>query len=150
MGLILIAVCACLADLMTKKYVEAQFREGETRALFGGRLRFRKVHNKGFALGLLKDKPQTVRRITALVVILFVIRLLRAVSGKKSRAAGAGLALVIGGGLANWYDRFHQGYVTDFINVNIGRLRFLKKIFFNLADCFIVIGGILVLFSKKD
>ena len=150
MGLILIAVGACLIDLMAKKYVEARFEEGETRSFFEGKLRFRKVHNKGLALGFLKDKPAVVKRITAAAVLLFVIRLFRAVRGKRNRVGKAGLALIIGGGLSNWYDRFHQGYVTDFINLNIKKLRFLKKIFFNLADCFIVIGALLVLFSKKD
>ena len=55
---VLIAVLIFLFDLMAKKYVEANVGDGEEKELFDGRLKVRKVHNRGLAMGLLKKWPE--------------------------------------------------------------------------------------------
>jgi len=50
------------------------------------------------------------------------------------------LSLILGGGLGNVLDRlFRQGYVRDFVNVGVGRLR---TGVFNLADLCLMAGVI--------
>ena len=52
------------------------------------------------------------------------------------------LGIVLGGTLGNFTDRLRQGYVTDFVSVGVGNVRFPT---FNVADSSIVVGiGILV------
>lgn len=52
------------------------------------------------------------------------------------------LAAIYGGGLGNVIDRIRLGYVVDMIDVD-----FMKFAVFNVADCFIVCGSILLMFS---
>jgi signal peptidase II len=60
----------------------------------------------------------------------------------RSRLAGIGLGLALGGAIGNLYDRlrFPSG-VVDFIDVGIGTHRFYV---FNVADVGITIGGIIL------
>ena len=52
--------------------------------------------------------------------------------------------MILGGAFGNLYDRLTDGAVVDFINLNpMGFFTFT----FNLADSFITIGMILILFS---
>ena len=68
---------------------------------------------------------------------------------KASREFSGGLkcisfTLILGGAFGNLYDRLVSGAVVDFVNINpMGFFPFT----FNLADSFITIGMILVLFS---
>jgi len=55
--------------------------------------------------------------------------------------------MIIGGALGNYIDRLIRGYVVDFIDFRIWPV-------FNVADIFVVVGGILLILSailvKKD
>ena len=51
MVFIIIILAVFLGDLLLKKYVEAKLPEGEERTLFRGKIRIRKYHNSGIALG---------------------------------------------------------------------------------------------------
>lgn len=142
---VLIALIVFLADLMAKKYVEANLKDGEEKKILGGRVEVRKVHNRGFALGFLHKKPEVVKNLTSLVLVCFAIR---ALVGKKNGAEKTGYALLLGGSLSNWYDRFHQGWVTDYLHVPT-RLSGKNKVFFNLGDCAIFLGGLLTCFHTS-
>ena len=53
-------------------------------------------------------------------------------------------SLILGGALGNLYDRLLSGAVVDFININpMGFFPYT----FNLADSFITIGMVFILFS---
>ena len=55
-------------------------------------------------------------------------------------------SMIIGGGIGNMIDRIARGYVIDFIDV-----QFVDFYFFNIADCFVVIGcGLLILYLVTD
>ena len=149
MVFLFIAAGVCLIDQIIKKFVETRFGDGEERTIAGGRIRLRKVHNRGFALGLLKERSDLVRFGTAFVTAFFGVRFLITAFGKGRKAGKAGLALLIGGGLSNLIDRLTQGSVTDYLNIRT-KLPVLKKLYFNLADVMIVLGSLLVFFSKKD
>jgi len=59
------------------------------------------------------------------------------------------LFFIMSGGIGNLIDRIRLGYVVDFIDVRI-----INYPVFNVADCFVVIGAILlcgaILFSKEQ
>ena len=52
------------------------------------------------------------------------------------------LAAIYGGGLGNVIDRIRLGYVVDMVDVD-----FMEFAVFNVADCFIVCGSILLMIS---
>ena len=49
------------------------------------------------------------------------------------------ICLIAGGALGNFADRVTRGYVVDMIDVNL-----FNYPVFNVADCFIVVGAILM------
>ena len=48
--------------------------------------------------------------------------------------------LIVAGGIGNFIDRLIHGYVVDFIEV-----LFFEFPVFNVADCFVVVGSVLLL-----
>ena len=55
-----------------------------------------------------------------------------------------GLSLVLGGGVANFIDRYDDGSVTDFIILHYENIYFPAV--FNIADLAISIGAIFIIF----
>ncbi|MBR2189050.1 MAG: signal peptidase II [Eubacterium sp.] len=145
---IVIVLAVFSADMMLKRYVEANLKDHEIREYADGRVRVQKVHNPGMLLGAFKDKPKLIRRVTGAVLAVAAVRLVTALFSKKRRLGKTALAFVVGGALSNWFDHFHQGYVVDYVNVRVP-LRFLRKVYFNLADFFIALGAVLALFSDR-
>lgn len=137
-----------LADLMIKKYVEANMEEGSVRTLFGKRILLRIFHNDGIALGKLADHQEEVRKATfgAMLGIALYYVLLLFKKGNSVRKLG--LSVFLGGALCNWFDRFHQKTVTDYFSFNV-KWKKLRNVVFNLSDFFIVAGLLLALVGKK-
>jgi signal peptidase II len=53
--------------------------------------------------------------------------------------------MIIGGALGNILDRIPDGYVTDFLHLNVNKFSFF---IFNPADAFISIGAILLIYLE--
>ncbi len=120
-----------LLDQLTKAIiVEARiFR----LTLIPGFLWLEKASNSGIAFGMLSSYSNQVT-IIDVVVIVFLAIFYRRFSTTQKVAIG----MIIGGALGNLVDRIRFGRVVDFI-----RMRYYPAIF-NIADTFIVIGGILI------
>lgn len=99
----------------------------------------RYAENTGVAFSLLDGGGAAVTILTALLVVA-VTAWLVARPEDQSRGMRAGLWMVVGGGFGNLYDRVFYGHVIDFID-----LEFMRFAVFNVADIFIVCGGILAL-----
>jgi signal peptidase II len=141
---VILLLSVFLGDFLLKKYVEARLPEGEEKKILGGRILIRKVHNRGIALGALADRPVMVRRGTlgliGALAVYFVVLLCR----KGNAVRKTGVALLLGGALCNWYDRFHQGCVTDYFSFQV-KWKKLKRLVFNLSDICIFAGMLLTL-----
>lgn len=62
----------------------------------------------------------------------------------------AALAMILGGGASNLYDRVKKGHVVDYFSFKT-RSRRLSGIIFNVSDFFVFAGALLlVLFGKKE
>ena len=57
----------------------------------------------------------------------------------QCKAKKLGLALTIGGGMSNWYDRHKRGYVTDYVSFRFGPEKF-RRLVFNVSDFCIFFG----------
>lgn len=146
---IIILLAVFLGDLMLKKYVEAKLPEGEERSLFGGRICLRKIHNSGIAFGGLSEYPELVRKGTLGFIGLLLVSYVVLLGHKGSNGKKLGMSLLLGGALCNWFDRFHQGYVTDYFSFR-GKCKKLRNLFFNLSDICIFLGILLNLFSRGE
>jgi signal peptidase II len=142
--LVLIATAAVvfLADQLTKALVVANVAASEQIELLGGVVQIWNVRNRGAAFSLFQGEIALFLVVTvlALAMIVYFHRSLR----DRSLWLQALLGVILGGTLGNLVDRLRQGYVTDFVSVGIGDLRWPT---FNVADSSIVVGiGLLVLY----
>ncbi len=90
--------------------------------------------NYGAVFGLGKNYGDFLIFFIALFVILFFFKKNKFAQNQKNLI---GFLLLFAGGISNLIDRIFRGYVFDYI--------FIKTAVFNLADLFILLGGIILL-----
>jgi signal peptidase II len=133
-------------DHAVKHAARAVLGDGATHEFAGEIVRFQLAFNSGGFLSLGERLPAALRDAFFLVAAPLGVTLLAASAFRgaaRSRAALAGLALLCGGGLANWLDRLlNAGAVTDFVSLGLGSLR---TGIFNVADVAIMAGAALLL-----
>jgi signal peptidase II len=128
-------------DHATKQAAMAWLTPGDPISLLGDALRFELVRNPGAFLSLGSQLDPGVRDLLFLGLAPLALLVLVAWFVRTRTTAPpqiVGLALVAGGGLANWIDRMmHAGAVTDFMSLGVGPLR---SGIFNVADLWIGFG----------
>ena len=109
--------------------------EEEYKDLLEGSIKY--VGNDGVAWGFLAIGKWWLVVLCAVILILigFIIYKTKPQNLLEKISYG----MVIGGALGNVYDRIAHGFVIDFIDV-----QFMEFAVFNIADCFIVVGSILL------
>ncbi len=94
--------------------------------------------NEGLALGINSNNGVNI----AIVLVVFAL-IFNFVYNQKDKLVGRtiwAVSLVISGGLGNFIDRIFKGGVVDFIKIGNFPI-------FNLADCFLVVGWLLLIFD---
>lgn len=114
----------------------------EPRAVAGHFLRFTLVENPGMAFSLQVSHPvffSVFGVLAAFVVLILLLKLRHA-----PFVVRLGLALVLGGAVGNLTDRFAQGGVVDFIEIDIV---VVSLPVFNLADAAVTLGMIMLVLA---
>jgi signal peptidase II len=127
-------VSAC--DYLSKDWIRQNFAIGESRDILGSFLRFTHWSNTGASFGILQGAAPYLALISVGCVLLSIL-----IYPKLKRSGSLGvvsMGLIAGGALGNLLDRVRFGSVTDFIS-----LSFFPPVF-NVADCAIVIGAVLM------
>ena len=146
---IFVAIAIFVADFFIKSKVDRDEQLGRQRLILKDRIIIRKYYNKGAMLNFLEKWPKLLRIVCGLVMICVCI-VFFAVLGKKGKAGlKLGLAMVIGGGASNLFDRLTQGHVIDYFSLNCKWER-LRRIIFNISDWFIFLGTILVAIFHRE
>ena len=140
--LLLTALVILLGDQLTKGLVVANVAIGERVGVIGDLVQVWHAQNRGAAFSLLQGGSILflVVSVLSLGMVVYFHRNLRERGWWVHLVLGA----ILGGTLGNFVDRLRQGYVTDWISIGIGDLRWPT---FNVADSSIVLGiGVLVLY----
>ncbi len=126
------------ADQLTKWLAVMQLQGADPITVIPGVLSFAYTENTGAAWSMFSGQRWLLVGVTSLMIIGLLAVIL---SGRYRRCVMAliGGSLVIAGGVGNLIDRLYRGYVVDFI-----RTDFMSFPIFNLADCFVVIGAIML------
>ncbi|SDL33295.1 signal peptidase II [Streptomyces indicus] len=133
-GLLALAAALAVADLGLKAWAEQTLPGSPTE---GGPLDLQLAFNTGVAFSFAAHAPAwTVVAVTGLITLAVAAALWRT-APKASRLWGGALAVVLGGAVANLIDRAPDGRVTDYLHTGWWPT-------FNLADVFIVCGGLLL------
>jgi signal peptidase II len=139
-----------IADQMTKALVVSNIPVGARTDLLGDLVQIWHAQNRGAAFSLLQDS-QLLFLVVSAVALATIAYFYRSLHG-RSLWLYAILGLVLGGTLGNLTDRIRQQYVTDFVSVGVGDLRWPT---FNVADSSIVVGilsiiVLLAVFERGD
>lgn len=154
-ALVVSVIAACVAvDQLTKLLAKATLAGYAPMSFLGDIFRLQYAENPGAILSLGAFLPEQARFAVFVVFVgLVLAAMLVAALGKWSFSPVelVGFALIVGGGASNLADRIrHDGLVTDFMNLGLGRLR---TGIFNVADMAILAGAGLLLwyefFGKK-
>ena len=148
LALFFIGSCICiLLDQLSKYFVYASLRFSESIPIIKGLFQFTYCENRGAAFGVLQNQIWLFVLITIIVigsVLFFMVK-----KKPKSKLLVISLTLLTGGAIGNFIDRIFRGFVVDFIETT-----FIDFPIFNVADCFVVVGAILlalyILFFSPD
>ena len=131
----LTALVILASDQLTKAMVVAALPLRGRAEVIGDFVVLWHVRNEGAAFSLFQGGQVLFLLVTvlALAMIVYFHRTFRG----RSVGVHVILGLILGGTLGNLVDRVRLGYVTDFVSVGIGDLRWPT---FNVADSSIVVG----------
>lgn len=138
-----------LIDFFLKKYVDRKYARKVQHPRLKNKISIEKFYNEGATLNLLAKRPKLMTAIhTGVMVVLAVLYaiLLRKPGKEKTKV---GMALVLGGGLSNLYDRYTKKHVVDYVRFQFGP-KWLRKIIFNVSDFFIFIGAIFAVLAGEE
>ncbi len=138
----LLIVSIIVLDLYTKSLVSGI----DNTVILNSFIKLHKITNYGIAFSLF-DGLQDSGRMLLSVVIFIILTLVTYelyMNLKSSVNYLLGLSLVLGGGVANFIDRYDDGSVTDFIILHYENIYFPAV--FNIADLSISIGAIFIIF----
>ena len=136
-------------DQISKIWVRNNFESYSEKSIIGDLFTLIKVENTGAFLGMgseLSEIPRILLLIIFPVVVLISITLYTYIDKTLDKLSIIGFSLIIGGGIANIFDRIVFGSVTDFLYVNLGGI--FKTGIFNIADLSVTTGMILILISS--
>lgn len=112
-------------------------------------LNFRYGENRGINFGLLDGESVLARWVLiGLAVAICVAVFIWARRSALDPAGQAAAGLLIGGAMANVLDRVIFGFVLDFLNMSCCGIN--NPFVFNLADVFIFIGALGLVFLAPD
>ena len=138
----LLIISIIVLDLYTKSLVSGQ----NNTVVLSSFIKLHTINNYGIAFSLfdgLQDGGRMLLSIVIFIILIFVTyELYKNLNAPISYSLG--LSLVLGGGIANFIDRFDNGSVTDFIILHYENIYFPAV--FNIADLSISIGAIYIIF----
>ena len=144
----LLCLALVIFDQLMKQIVISSFNLGESMVI-NSYLSWTYIHNTGAAFSILSGGG-TIQKAFLLAVSLFVSVMVMVWIHKTpaiNRQRIFGQFILLSGALGNLLDRAHYGYVVDFIDVHYQNYYWPV---FNVADGFIFIGVILLLFERRQ
>lgn len=141
----LIIVGVFAVDRITKIAVTAAMSPHESINVISGLFSITYIRNTGAAFSIFSSHTGMLAAVTAVLAVAGLVFIAKKRDGNRLMLVS--VAMIIGGGIGNLFDRMVHGYVVDMFD-----LRWFAV--FNAADVFVVTGCILlciyVLFWDKD
>jgi signal peptidase II len=132
-------------DQVSKEVVRAKIPEGKVVEVLSNYFVLLKVENTGAFLGLGDQFTGVLGMVFLLGIPLALLLGMLAyvfLDEKMDRGTLIAISSIIGGGIANLYDRFIYGSVTDFMHID---LEFVRSGIFNAADLSITFGFLYII-----
>lgn len=136
-------------DQISKFIVRAKIAQNEIIQLIGDTFIMTKVENSGAFLGMGSDLSPTLKWILLLilpVIVLGGVVYYILTNRTLDRLSLIAFSCIVGGGIANVFDRFMYGSVTDFFHIDLGGV--FRTGIFNVADMSVSFGMILLVIAS--
>jgi signal peptidase II len=133
-------------DRWSKWLVDANIGAADSRTVIPGLFNIVRSQNPGVAFGMFAESTSHSRTPVLVGLSVIAVLVLAAMLWRIDRLdtpSAAGLALIFGGAVGNFFDRVRVGSVTDFLDFYTGTHHWYT---FNVADASICTGaGLLIL-----
>ncbi|MCB0470774.1 MAG: signal peptidase II, partial [Flavobacteriaceae bacterium] len=119
----LLIIFNIVIDRVSKLFVEAKMNLGQEIELIGHKFILKYVKNEGAFLGMGSDLNPTLRILLLLVLPIAVLAYVTYYILKTKdmdKLSLIAFCCIIGGGIANVFDRLAYGEVTDFFFIDLG------------------------------
>ena len=111
----ILAILAVLGiDLSSKEWAEKNLPLNKKREIVKDHLYFWHIKNRGIAYNRFSGRRKGILLATGALLAFYGGLLVRILRGKGERRLALPLALTLGGGAANFWERLRKGRVTDF------------------------------------
>lgn len=135
---IIIIILGLILDRVSKIYAVNNFIENPIEGPF---INLTYLENRGAAFGILQDKRNFFLIITIAIVCYLLYYFYKSYKTNPT-ILNTALAMIISGALGNFYDRFVNGFVVDFLEFS-----FFSFPVFNVADIFVTLGcGLMIVY----
>ncbi|HPF97094.1 MAG: signal peptidase II [Flavobacteriaceae bacterium] len=145
----LLIIFNIVIDRVSKLFVEAKMNLGQEIELIGHKFILKYVKNEGAFLGMGSDLNPTLRILLLLVlpvVVLAYVTYYILKNKDMDKLSLIAFCCIIGGGIANVFDRLAYGEVTDFFFIDLGGV--FRTGIFNVADMSVTFGLLALILSN--
>lgn len=133
----IIAILAVILDQVSKYIVVQNIELRGSVPFIDGVMSFYHTRNTGAAFSMFSESRWVFMVFSAVSMAIIIYLLVK--EYKRHILLNISLAMILGGGIGNMIDRVRLGYVVDFF-----RTEFIDFAIFNVADCFITVGAVLL------
>ena len=143
----IIAVILIILDQLSKFATIKWLKPIGTITVIEGIFDLNYVENRGAAFGIMQNQRWIFIGLTIIITIGLMFYKIK--YKPKDKVLNTSICLLVSGAIGNLIDRIFRGYVVDMLEVT-----FIDYPVFNVADCFVVMGAILlsvyILFIYKE
>lgn len=147
--IIVLVIINIALDQISKAIARIYIQKGEVIDVIGDVFQLYHVENKGAFLGMGSDMSDTMKLIFLLIlpvlvlgyVIYFIVK-----NKDLDKLSLIAFCCIVGGGIANVYDRIVYGKVTDFLHLDFGGV--FRTGIFNVADMSVTTGMLILLYAS--
>ena len=136
-------------DLTSKRVAKTELKGKQSLTFLNGSIKLQYAENSGGMLGLGENMNSDLKMILfrlGVGIVLLIILIYLMYGNSLQKIEYFALVLFLSGGLGNLINRlFNNGYVTDFIVIQLFGLR---TGIFNLADFYVLTGAAVLIFSR--
>lgn len=136
----IITIASFLIDLISKIFVSNNFNPYIRNKVIDNFFYITYVKNEGAAWSILSGNRFFLIAISIVALIFISNCVFR--EQNITKLEGFSYGILLGGIVGNLFDRIVYGYVIDFLDFNIFGYNYPV---FNIADCFIVIGVLIMI-----
>lgn len=131
-------------DLGTKRWAEKTVPLGGRKEIVKNHLYLRHIKNGGMAYNTFDGKRKVILLSTGALLTFYGGLFIRAAIGGGNRRLAMPLAVIMGGGIGNFWERLRKGEATDFLYIKAKHAPV-----FNLADVAVLGGAVWLVFRMK-